>query len=218
MTYHADMTRLFVPTQVAVGNQFKRGLRITCSRCPTTFVERFNTMAGNDSGDEHLMRFVHRKFTNAGWKVGDTRRQHLCPDCVEKARRAKEKTMAADTPNLNVVKPAPLATVPPPREMSREDRRLIFAKLEGVYEDEKTGYQKDWTDKRVADDLGCPQAWVAKIRDENFGPHGSNPTIDSELAEARRHIAEARKLGQALLDAADGMERRLIIIQKAVRP
>lgn len=58
----------------------------------------------------------------------------------------------------------------PPREMTREDRRIIFAQLEEVYVDEHTGYSTDWNDERVSKHLNCPRKWIETIREENFGP------------------------------------------------
>jgi hypothetical protein len=77
--------------------------------------------------------------------------------------------------------------VEPPREMSRDDRRVIFAKLDEVYIDENKGYDNGWSDHRVAVDLGVPRAWVASVREEMFGPDKSN-------AEARELVQEAREL------------------------
>ncbi len=48
----------------------------------------------------------------------------------------------------------------PPAELTRENRRIILAKLEEVYVDEKTGYSPGWTDAKLALDLGVPRAWV----------------------------------------------------------
>ena len=80
-----------------------------------------------------------------------------------------------------------------PREMTRDDRRIIFAKLNDVYIDEKQGYSGTWTDKSVAAYLGVPWAWVAKIRDENFGAERSNEEARELLKQARTFAADAAK-------------------------
>lgn len=69
-----------------------------------------------------------------------------------------------------------IATIEPPKEMTREDRRIIFAQLNEIYIGEDKGYSAGWTDQRVATHLGVPRAWVASIRDENFGPLRENET------------------------------------------
>jgi hypothetical protein len=83
-----------------------------------------------------------------------------------------------------------------PPEMTREYRRTIFAKLQDVYLDEARGYQSPWTDQAVAKDLGCPLAWIATVRDENFGPASDN----SEIRAMLDRVTKAAIEGRAFLD------------------
>lgn len=78
----------------------------------------------------------------------------------------------------------------PPRQMSRDDRRVIFAKLNDVYIDESKGYDGGWSDQRVAKDLGVPLAWVKEIRQENFGLESSNEDARAVVKEAKDLLAE----------------------------
>ncbi len=80
----------------------------------------------------------------------------------------------------------------PPQEMSREDRRCVFEKLNEVYLDEDHGYGDGWSDERVAKDLGVPRAWVSKIRDENCGPEVGPKAKANFAEEARKILDEAR--------------------------
>ena len=81
----------------------------------------------------------------------------------------------------------------PPRQMQREDRRIIISKLDEVYIDESVGYSGDWSDERVAEDLGVPRAWVSTIREENFGPEVSED--DAAIGALRtQHDALAARL------------------------
>ena len=82
----------------------------------------------------------------------------------------------------------------PPRVMQREDRRIIFQKLNEVYLDEKRGYVEGWSDLRVSEDLGIPRAWVAQVRDENFGPVAANP----EITEFKKGVEELREMKSML--------------------
>lgn len=68
--------------------------------------------------------------------------------------------------------------------MSREDRRIVFAKLDEVYIDAERGYRTGWHDQKVATDLGVPLSWVKQVRDENFGPE-TNDEWAKTLAEAK---------------------------------
>lgn len=127
---------------------------------------------------------VAKKFEQAGWVVGAGPAADRCPACVARIRGPK--------PALKIV-PKPEATMPeavaaPPPQMTREDRRVIFEKLNEVYVDERTGYDRGWSDKRVAEDLGTRRAWVQQVRDEMFGPARDNDDI-REFAAAQAALA-----------------------------
>jgi len=161
-----------------------------------------------------------RRFEKAGWLVGTTASKHRCPVCKPKKEEEVVRNMKSIKDELNGGTSAIAidAVVPPPKTMSFEDRRIIFEKLNEVYIDEVEGYSEDWTDKKVADHLGVPLAWVAQIREQNFGPHGSNKKIDNTIADAAALVKEMRDTGTRLMNKADDLERRLIDIQQAVRP
>lgn len=93
---------------------------------------------------------------------------------------------------VNQVKPAP--SQEPPREMSRDDRRIIISKLDAVYLDSKRGYDSGWSDQKVASDLGVPRRWVEIIRAENFGDVGTNDEMSEFYRQANDLAAEARKM------------------------
>lgn len=92
-----------------------------------------------------------------------------------------------------------------PAEMSRSDRRVIFAQLEECYADETSGYKTPWTDAGVAKHLGVPQAWVATVREENFGPAQDNQEIRDLLARG----AAAAKEAQSLLNDAKAISQEV---------
>ena len=76
-------------------------------------------------------------------------------------------------------KPELVVNADAPRTMQRDDRRIIFEKLNGVYLDEKRGYDPEWSDHKVATDLGVPRAWVEQVREEMFGPVNTNADIET---------------------------------------
>ncbi|MBR0882443.1 hypothetical protein ACVMGC_000650 [Bradyrhizobium barranii subsp. barranii] len=95
---------------------------------------------------------------------------------------------------------------------AREERRIIFEKLNEVYVNDKVGYSASWTDVRVAADLGVPLQWVKVIRDENFGDEVGNEDIRKQLAEAKEALALVRELEPSikkLLALADRNERSI---------
>ena len=108
-----------------------------------------------------------RHFHDLGWRVGQSASKDRCPKC---ATKQKEKPVMKLQPEFSS-QPIAAATVAVkavlPREMSKDDRRLIFAQLNDVYTD--AGYSGDWTDQKVATVLGCPRVWVVEVREEFFG-------------------------------------------------
>lgn len=210
------------------------GVKIKCDKCGYEAREYFSRKMQGPPDEGVDERRAARKFEAVGWKVGTSRKQHRCPHCVKDGRAAQMRFLHAkkENPVSNVVE---LPRAEPPPEMKREDRRIIFVKLEEVYGDEKTGYRAGWTDEKVSNDLGVPRQWVATVRDENFGPIASNPEIDALIAEARSWRTEAANLGtegaaisqkferfltevRTLNSKAELIERKLFAMEKAVRP
>lgn len=104
-----------------------------------------------------------------------------------------------------------------------EDRRRIIEALVSVYVDAKTGYTKDYTDQKVANELSVPAAWVEAVRALNFGPVKSNEESTEFIGEARKLVDEARQLQKNVAASIsdlkfriDTLEKRAISIQKAL--
>ncbi len=127
---------------------------------------------------------VEQHFRNQGWFVGNGPRADKCAQC-QKSKK----------PILKVVK-MENAKAEPPREMSRDDRRIITMKLDDIYADQ--AYQAPWTDAAVARDLNVPRAWVADVREQFFGPEGSNSEFDEFLAKAAPIIADLKNLHRSV--------------------
>lgn len=178
------------------------------------------------------------RFRSKNWTVGRKESHDLCPTCTAKRRGPKEMKnrmernalkYSPSTPNVvSLVKETPAMTpviVEPPRVMSKEDRRLVFAKIEEHYLDR--AYEEGWNDKRVAADLGVPVAWVSTMRDENFGPEGLSAEQQVIVTEAKRlldklkleaniidaHLREGQKARDALLKQVDEITMKLAKIE-----
>lgn len=107
-----------------------------------------------------------------------------------------------------------------PKKLGRDERRLVFEKLNEHYVSEATGYANGWSDKRVADELGCPRKWVEDVREEMFGPVKVNNDaehfvelvgrLEQKMFEAKAQLDAAHKaLGEAeaAVKTADGAQR-----------
>ncbi|WP_264045573.1 hypothetical protein [Methylobacterium flocculans] len=228
--------RHFVETPVREDGQPVPRYRLVCGSCGCG-----ETLGRQNFGSEIADSQVPKKFEERGWSVGKRRdgRDDLCPSCVNREQEARRRrlhvvqseecvTVVQTTPSLAVVEAGkPQATAAEkPREMTRDERRLIWAKLDEVYVDEKAGYSAGWTDARLAEDLGVPRAWVSTIRDENFGPDQSEE-LQRTVAEARavmaantehaKAVEALMQQGAALLKRAEAVERSLRRIETAVR-
>lgn len=128
---------------------------------------------------------VQQYFRKNGWQVGAGPRADKCPKCVEAKHINRQKEMPmAETKEQNVVQM--------PRAMSREDRKLIFDEIHGCYDKEAGRYMDGWHDEKVAKTLGkhVPRAWVSEIREDFFGPSGSNEDFDKFLERVKPIDAE----------------------------
>lgn len=247
------MLALFDPARVQHGDRLVRGYKIVCGNCGNTDRVACNSVSGPPN-DQEDARLVARKFTSSGWLIGRRVKDHRCPGCAElMIKRNREervrKTNGVDTgPAVLHLAPALLPLVGQPagdacppdaagaaqpqaaaalenaRAMTRDDRRVIWAKLDDVYADEASGYKPGWSDGRVARDLNVPVAWVKLVRDENFGALPDNPVTREIVTEARdlldtirAHILNAQELNRAMGAIATSIadtERRVMDLEQ----
>lgn len=178
---------------VQISDHPKRGVRAKCGHCPYEEAIAINTMKGHGDDDDINERMVIRKFENHGWKIGKTAPAHRCPSCysaikIASARKHKESEM-----ENNKIVPINAES---PRNMSREERRIIFERLNAVYLSEKVGYSEDWSDEKVAADVKAPRAWVSVVREEMFGPDINEHSIRI-FTEAKELLTEINIIKQS---------------------
>lgn len=216
---------------VEEGSQTLRKVyRFQC-RCGAVHVVSANGFTGRRNRED-LMRVMKR----GGWVLGNDAAHDLCPDCSCSSRSAKRvaqaqaATTASNEEEVIMSSPEPAASPEPasnkPREMGIDDALLIYERLSDVYDTTKKLYLDEWTDTKVASDLGVPRAWVASVRDKRFGPCGSNEKIDKlifEAADLGKKISDLRdqqlrliEQGAALQDRAELISKRIAEIRKAV--
>ena len=123
----------------------------------------------------------------------------------------------------------PFVLVEAPRAMTREAKRLIFAKINEVYLDH--GYDRNWSDNRIAKDIDVPVAWVKDVREENFGPESLSEEANKLMTEGEQlvqklrleaniiagHLKEGEKTREVLLKRADFIAGRLAEIGKQIQ-
>ena len=145
---------------------------------------------------------ANRKLSHLSW---DVRRGTVCPDCVarKKAPAAPETTPEPpkDTEAMEAVKEPAL------REPTPKQKREIIGLLEVVYDDAAKRFKDGESDKTVADAIGGGVlfGWVARIREELFGPDTRNQEVEAlrkdlgKLADdIQAHQAELRDAREAV--------------------
>jgi len=153
-----------------------------------------------------------RKLQAKGWSY--LHKRLLCPTCES---------------NRKVVKMAnPKAKASQPEEPTKAQKRSIMQLLEGCYDHASECYCGGETDASVAEVLNVLPGWVAAIREEFFGPCGTNEDmqalsddITKKRAELETLIRDTTKQNQKLIDALEGLkglDLRLDRIKKAVGP
>lgn len=166
--------------------------KVTCDECgredvfPTTRIR--NGGNAKDINKGHALRKAHAQ----GWvKVKGKLR---CPTC-----EAKRKVV-----QMKVVEAKPKQA---PREMTPKEKVQIYALLADVYDMDAGRYRKGDTDDVVAELIGVPPAWVAQIREADFGPGGSNDDIRTVEAALKKSSAALEKLGVDLSEAEKEVAR-----------
>lgn len=178
--------RQFASEKMPAAQGASRILRITC-RCGAT--DTFPSKGKPPVAAE-------QSFRRKGWTIGSSPSRDRCPTCsTSKPRLVKafeeiHKIIDQEPAHMTTTKPELTVVADAPAMPTREERRIIFAKLEEVYVDEKVGYSNGWSDHRVATDLSVPRAWVEMIRAENFGDAKDNPDIREFLEKLARLESE----------------------------
>ncbi len=210
------------PATLNIAGKSVRGVVVTC-KCGVIKSMPFNS-THHTRPQSWFDNVIARKLEADGWKTLKAKDGPVCPSCVS-AAEAKAANQANPAPIIKDLKDLGVLTQPKPTELTKENRRVILAKLEDVYVDEATGYSAGWTDAKVAADLGVPRAWVTTLRGENFGPEG-NEEIKVALAEAKELMAainkamcafaEQNRIIDELERRAEKIERTIIAIEKGL--
>lgn len=188
---------MFEEMRVPYGGSFRPVARAVCRNCGAV-----DEMSLRAKSSLMPLTLVAKKFAEKGWTVGSNKDWHLCPSCSLKK-----------PPKLALVKTENAMKEDIARPMTREEKRIVYSKLNEVYADEKQGYTEGWSDYRVATDLGVPRVWVEQVREEMFGPVAVNPEIDrflkleEELKSLRNDVTTLSALKGQLISVETGLKR-----------
>lgn len=233
--------RQFDFVSMRYGDRIVPGVRIKCGRCGAHADQQkgYQKSFNDPDGDIFSARMI-QGFERREWHVGKRPQDDRCPECAKRTPLPKDPEPMAINPVNQTTKPVIVANGSPPaepeRKMTRDESRIIFAKIEECYslDTNVKGYQVPWTDQRIADDLGVPRVWVASMREQFFGAENSNAEIDAARDEAKAllnetkalaakfastkdllaaMVEEAKKLG----NRAEIIERKLANVEKTLR-
>lgn len=172
--------------------------RLTCSQC---FAHE--TLPADGKPTEVMGKF----FTQKGWKVDvANRRRCFCPACV---KQKKERPVTPDTmPPLKIVQRIEIPDVAPTPDQKVRIRHL----LDSHFDDKAGRYLDEWTDQKIANDVGVAWKAVEQIRRLGWGELKEDPALLAIRAEFETCTALARRYDEALIrlkQKIDDLERRL---------
>lgn len=219
--YLSSNDRDFFPVRFHAVEGSPRRNRMRFLRCSDSVCNREEEIS--DNGRTELPTdVVRKKFMQRGWEVGKDRSHDLCPVCVENWRLARRKPKEVELKIVTTPPPATPSTPKPilqsiadalPREMDRDERRVIFAAVEERWAPGgDSGYVTPWTDQSIAQHLGVPVSWVAEVRSQFFGEVRDNQEIRELLDRATKAAVEA---SQKVAEADALQKQAMGLFQKA---
>lgn len=220
--------RKFTSVSLRRGEKLQRAYRVECSRCGRTDSVPLNTFRGRGGDDEQVAAALAKKFEARGWKIGSGVTHDVCMACqilVPGARTKPTlklvgeamKDTTANTPPIEAMMQKeeqgailpPAVGAPAPRELGVMDALTIREKLSELYLDKDRGYDRGFTDKKIAEDLNVPRDWVRQVREHVYGRGSAgNGDIAETLAEARALLAQMES-SIAGVDAVAAEAKRL---------
>ena len=130
-----------------------------------------------------------------GWSINENKRDYLCP---QHKKETKMTTKEAVT-----------------RQPNREQRRAIFREIDDCYSGR--AYVNGVTDKSIGEKLKLPWAWVAAIREENFGPAGLDPELQAAIKKVDDLDAKIKQMETDALAAFEGSVRQIADVAEELK-
>lgn len=165
-----------------------------CQRAETVTCDYARKAGGKWAPNEGQ---ILRKMSGQKWEL--VKGQMFCPTC-----NAKRKSTATTNKTEQPKKVEQMAdTKEKLREPTLEQRREIISLLVDVYDAAAKGYKPGESDKTVADAVGggVLWGWVAKLREDNFGPDTRSEEVES-LRKAVSDLEEKLRCQAKALDDA----------------
>lgn len=167
----------FTPTRNTRGNPI---LVAVCNDCGKPI--KVAAMHGRKGDDGHGQAMA--KIRKRGWTcIKNTIR---CKECSAQRKAAPQPMPQHDNhPTTHLSQDQAL------KHPSKDQKRAIMKLLDEVYDTTNERYLAQESDDSVADVLGVMPAWVSDIREEFFGPAGSNEEVDKITARINQWLINA---------------------------
>lgn len=129
-------------------------------------------------------------------------------DAFDKARAALPETTEEKTP----------MTEKPSREAMKK-QRMLYTLLEDHYDEDRSAYTDDWTDAKIAEQVGLSTAHVAEIREASFGPIGDPAVtaLEARIEALRKEVAaDHADLLKIVKETMGGLQEKVLELDHAV--
>lgn len=175
-----------------------------------------------------------KRIRRAGWEADIFRKSSvICPVCV-KARDArydahsqKAEERKKESAKVINIKPAPQSAPAPAvsansaTPLTPTQRAKCRDLLDEHFDVERGFYSMEWSDQRVAKEVGCGFAAVAQMREVAYGPLKGDPGVNEVRSEIQRCKADAAAILElvAKQDATiSALEKRVLKIGERFSP
>lgn len=175
--------------------------QVVCDDCQKTEIVACD-YEGPQSNKRPKESQAINKVTARGWT--QVKGKLRCPTCEAKRKVVKMRVKEEPVP-----------------EPTKAQKRQIMQMLEDTYDAEAERYQGAETDDSVAAVLGVRPGWVAELREEFFGPAGSNVEIEELAKRVETHLeksAEAIKAAQTAMAEVEAIAKEINRIRSALSP
>lgn len=101
------------------------------------------------------------------------------------------------------------------RQMTRDDRRRINDCIGDLYNVLTERWVSDWSDRKMAESMDVPRAWVTEVREQLYGPHDRNEAAEKHASQLDDAIAAAEAAATRLMAMAGEAEDMMLDLKKA---
>lgn len=140
---------------------------------------------------------VAERGKRKGWII-DYKKGHICPEHAQKGTTVQDTKEPTISPVM---------------------RRKIFRAIDESYDEKSSRYVDGFDDKQVAAQVGTTWGWVAKIREENFGPAGPDPKVVkvmTEITELEKKVAAVEVAAMELAEKAEAYGKSIASLRSRV--